>query len=83
MTQDNGLDARMTISHEGLLAALDVAIKQAKSILNMIAYGPDLIAETKAHIEYLEQLHQNIKDDACNNYPPVVRKRFKSDPSLL
>ena len=73
----------ITISQEGLLAALDVAIKQAKEILEWQDDSHTVYDEVEAHIEYLEQLYQNIKDDACSNYPPVVRKRFKNDPSLV
>lgn len=82
MTQDNGLDAQMPISKDGLLEALTVAIEQANCIRTIVARygriaheGTDVaIDELDNHVEYLKQLHQNIKNDACNNYPPVVRK---------
>ena len=82
MTQDNGLDAQLPISKEGLLEALSLAVTQANCIRTIVARSgyventhPDLaITELDNHVEYLEQLHQNIKDDACSNYPPVVRK---------
>ncbi len=73
MTNDNGMDNPLPISKEGLLEALGVAIKQLNSI-NVYSDSDIAADELYAHKEYLEQLRQNIKDDACSNYPPVVRK---------
>ena len=92
MTLDNGLDAQLPISKEGLLAALDTQLSITRTAYDLIceenARSPKKNTmsaqwELSFAIEGLHLLMQNIKDDACNNYPPVVRKRFKNDPSLL
>ena len=85
MTLDYGLDAQLPISREGVLAALDTAIKQAVSFrrLTLDAQTDLSVTEIDAHIEYLRLLHENIKEDRCNNYAPVVRKRFGNDRSLI
>ena len=85
MTLDDGMDNPLPISKEGLLEALDVAIEQTKVIASMIwakqehsgfdyRVKYEAIGELAAHKDYLDQLYTNIKDDACSNYPPVVRK---------
>ena len=97
MTNDNGMDSVLPISQEGVLAALDTAIGQAfsihENISTALANSPVdsdnrndcemAITEIDAHIEYLRLLHDNIKEDRCNNYPPVVRKRFSNDGTII
>lgn len=42
--------------------------------LYLISKSTDTLNEIDAHIEYLERLADNIKEDKATYYPPVARK---------
>ena len=83
MTNDKGLDAQLPISKEGLLEALSTQLAITKTAYRLICAGNakspkkntmNAQWELSFAIEGLHLLMKNIKDDACSNYPPVVRK---------
>ncbi len=76
MTQDDGMDNALPISKEGLLEAILEAKRIALSASQLISMGKphDAAIELEGLDEYLYRLHENIKEDKCTNYAPVVRK---------
>lgn len=77
MTMDNGMDAQLPISREGLLAALATERTILITVNALLKAGrlEDAINELSFAIEGIRLLQKNIINDACNNYPPVIRPK--------